>query len=124
MKTKNLSAWGRDKARERYVAGGGVYGRPGKREELEGQRGGSGHGGGSPREDLPGYRPTKDAPTAPTHEWPIHPLRGKEKASGGRAKHDDAKADKSMIKKAMGEHDKQLHGGKHTKITLKRGGRG
>lgn len=34
----------------------------------------------------------------------------------------DEKMDKSLIKKAIGEHDKQLHRGKHTKIKLKDGG--
>ena len=39
------------------------------------------------------------------------------------AKHDDVVEDKKMIKKAFGEHDKQLHGGKKTKLTgLKKGG--
>lgn len=45
-------------------------------------------------------------------------------ASGG---HVDAKADAGMIKKAMGAHDKQLHGGKHTDLGVigdyARGGR-
>jgi len=35
---------------------------------------------------------------------------------------DDLKQDKAMIKKAFREHDKQEHPGKHTKITLKKGG--
>ena len=34
----------------------------------------------------------------------------------------DKKQDKAMIKKAMGQHDKQQHGGKKTKIALKKGG--
>lgn len=37
-------------------------------------------------------------------------------------KHDDVKQDKSMIKKAMGQHDKQQHGGKKTSLALKKGG--
>ena len=38
-------------------------------------------------------------------------------------KHEDVKADKKMIKKAVGMHDKQLHGGKKTKLSgLKKGG--
>jgi hypothetical protein len=45
-------------------------------------------------------------------------------------KHDDAKQDmkmdkkqdKAMIKKAMGQHDKQQHGGKKTALALKKGG--
>lgn len=40
-------------------------------------------------------------------------------AMGGHA---DAKADEAMIRKAIGEHDKQLHGGKHTRLKFKRGG--
>ena len=34
----------------------------------------------------------------------------------------DKKQDKSMIKKAIGQHDAQQHGGKKTKIALKKGG--
>jgi hypothetical protein len=34
----------------------------------------------------------------------------------------DLAQDKAMIKKAFKEHDKQEHPGKHTKITLKKGG--
>jgi len=34
----------------------------------------------------------------------------------------DLAQDKAMIKKAFREHDKQEHPGKHTKITLKKGG--
>ena len=37
-------------------------------------------------------------------------------------KHDDVKQDKAMIKKAIGQHDTQLHGGKKTKLMLKKGG--
>ena len=35
---------------------------------------------------------------------------------------DDMMQDKAMIKKAIGQHDKQLHGGKKTKLALKGGG--
>ena len=38
------------------------------------------------------------------------------------AKHDDIAEDKKLIKKAMGAHDKQLHGGKKTKLPFKKGG--
>jgi len=34
----------------------------------------------------------------------------------------DKKQDKAMIKKAIGQHDTQQHGGKKTKIALKKGG--
>jgi hypothetical protein len=34
----------------------------------------------------------------------------------------DIAQDKAMIKKAFKEHDSQEHPGKHTKITLKKGG--
>ena len=34
----------------------------------------------------------------------------------------DKKQDKSMIKKAMGQHDTQQHGGKKTSLALKKGG--
>lgn len=38
-------------------------------------------------------------------------------------KHEDIKADKKMVKKAVGMHDKQLHGGKKTDLKgLKKGG--
>lgn len=37
-------------------------------------------------------------------------------------KHEDTKQDKAMIKKAISQHDTQLHGGKKTKLTLKKGG--
>jgi hypothetical protein len=41
---------------------------------------------------------------------------------GGMAK-DDKKQDKAMVKKAVGMHDKQQHGGKKTNLaTLKKGG--
>jgi hypothetical protein len=39
-----------------------------------------------------------------------------------RTGHPDAAADKAMIRKAIGEHDKQLHHGEHTKLHLARGG--
>lgn len=38
------------------------------------------------------------------------------------AKHDDVVEDKKLIKKAIGAHDKQLHGGKKTKLPFKKGG--
>lgn len=38
-------------------------------------------------------------------------------------KHDDVVQDKKMVKKAIGMHDKQLHGGKKTDMKgLKKGG--
>lgn len=38
-------------------------------------------------------------------------------------KHEDIKEDKKMMKKAIGMHDKQLHGGKKTDLKgLKKGG--
>jgi len=38
-------------------------------------------------------------------------------------KHEDVVQDKKMIKKAVGMHDKQLHGGKKTNLSgLKKGG--
>jgi len=44
--------------------------------------------------------------------------------SGGMMKHEDIKLDKKMVKKAVGMHDKQLHGGKQTDLAgLKAGGR-
>jgi hypothetical protein len=44
-------------------------------------------------------------------------------AKGGMAKHEDIKMDKKVVKKAVGMHDKQLHGGKKTNLSkLARGG--
>jgi hypothetical protein len=44
-------------------------------------------------------------------------------AKGGMAKHEDVKMDKKVVKKAVGMHDKQLHGGKKTDLAgLKKGG--
>jgi hypothetical protein len=56
--------------------------------------------------------------------------KGKKFGSGGMAKSDmkedmkmDKSQDKAMIKKAVGMHDKQQHGGKKTSLTtLKKGG--
>jgi hypothetical protein len=52
--------------------------------------------------------------------------KGKTFAKGGtmaKMKHDDIVEDKKMIKKAVGMHDKQLHGGKKTDLAaLKKGG--
>ena len=59
--------------------------------------------------------------------------KGKKFGSGGMAKKEmhaekgemkaDVKQDKAMIKKAVGMHDKQLHGGKKTNLSkLKSGG--
>jgi len=46
----------------------------------------------------------------------------KKMAMGGMAK-DDTKKDKAIVKKAVGMHDKQMHGGKKTNLaTLKKGG--
>ena len=42
----------------------------------------------------------------------------------GGAMKDDMKQDKAMVKKAVGMHDKQLHGGKKTDLAkLKKGGK-
>lgn len=56
--------------------------------------------------------------------------KGKKFGGGGMAKHSeksemksDIKQDKAMIKKAVGMHDKQMHGGKKTNLEgLKKGG--
>lgn len=46
------------------------------------------------------------------------------KKEGGIMKHEDVKLDKKIVKKAVGMHDKQLHGGKKTDLAaLKSGGR-
>ena len=42
---------------------------------------------------------------------------------GGMTKHEDIKMDKKVVKKAVGMHDKQLHGGKKTNLSkLAKGG--
>lgn len=44
-------------------------------------------------------------------------------AKGGITKHEDIKMDKKVVKKAVGMHDKQQHGGKKTNLSkLARGG--
>ena len=53
--------------------------------------------------------------------------KGKKFARGGetmaKMKHDDIVEDKKIVKKAIGMHDKQLHGGKKTELGgLKKGG--
>lgn len=50
--------------------------------------------------------------------------KGRKFAKGGLARHEDEAMDKKMIKKAVGMHDKQLHGGKKTDMAkLKKGGK-
>jgi hypothetical protein len=50
--------------------------------------------------------------------------KGKTFKQGGETmKHDDVKMDKKTVKKAVGMHDKQMHGGKKTDLAkLKKGG--
>ena len=49
--------------------------------------------------------------------------KGKKFKEGGAMKHEDIKLDKKIVKKAVGMHDKQQHGGKKTNLaTLKKGG--
>ncbi len=49
--------------------------------------------------------------------------KGKKFAKGGMSKHEDVKMDKKVVKKAVGMHDKQMHGGKKTDLkALKNGG--
>ena len=50
--------------------------------------------------------------------------KGKKFAKGNMSKHEDVKMDKKVVKKAVGMHDKQLHGGKKTDLAaLKKGGK-
>lgn len=59
----------------------------------------------------------------------MHPKSGREKAdklvagagyaAGGRT---DAAQDKKMVRSAFGEHDDQLHHGKHTRLNIAEGG--
>ena len=49
--------------------------------------------------------------------------KGRKFAKGGLTRHEDEAMDKRMIKKAMGMHDNQMHGGKKTDMAkLKKGG--
>lgn len=49
--------------------------------------------------------------------------KGKTFNKGGTMKHSDVKMDKKVVKKAVGMHDKQQHGGKKTNLSaLKKGG--
>ena len=49
--------------------------------------------------------------------------KGKKFAGGGEMDKKDLAQDKKMVKKAVGMHDKQLHGGKKTDLSaLKKGG--
>jgi hypothetical protein len=49
--------------------------------------------------------------------------KGKTFKEGGAMKHSDIKMDKKVVKKAVGMHDKQMHGGKKTNLTtLRKGG--
>ena len=49
--------------------------------------------------------------------------KGKKFREGGAMKHSDIKMDKKVVKKAVGMHENQLHGGKKSNLTkLKSGG--
>jgi hypothetical protein len=49
--------------------------------------------------------------------------KGRKFREGGDMKHSDIKMDKKVVKKAVGMHDKQMHGGKKTDLAaLKKGG--
>jgi hypothetical protein len=49
--------------------------------------------------------------------------KGRKFKEGGEMKHSDVKMDKKVVKKAVGMHDKQQHGGKKTNLSkLARGG--
>jgi hypothetical protein len=49
--------------------------------------------------------------------------KGRKFKEGGAMKHEDMKMDKKVVKKAVGMHEKQLHGGKKSDMSkLKSGG--
>jgi hypothetical protein len=49
--------------------------------------------------------------------------KGRKFNEGGAMKHSDIKMDKKVVKKAVGMHEKQLHGGKKSNLsTLNKGG--
>lgn len=60
-----------------------------------------------------------------SHPYKQHKNAGKSRVSdlygkmakGGAVQHSDAAEDASMVRKAMADHDKQLHGGKHTDLS-------
>jgi hypothetical protein len=54
----------------------------------------------------------------------LNKYTGKKEGGMATMKHEDIKLDKKIVKKAVGMHDKQLHGGKKTNLSaLKAGGR-
>lgn len=70
-------------------------------------------------------------PVRPTVEEPGPMTAYAARARGGRTEgaaderaemNADKASDAAMIRKAMAEHDRQLHGGEHTKLKLARGG--
>jgi hypothetical protein len=48
--------------------------------------------------------------------------KGRKFKEGGAMKHSDVKMDKKVVKKAVGMHEKQLHGGKKSNLTKLRSG--
>ncbi len=48
--------------------------------------------------------------------------KGRKFKEGGTMKHEDIKQDKAMVKKAVGMHEKQLHGGKKADLSALKGG--
>ena len=70
----------------------------------------------------PGFAKKVGVPRSVGEEF-LQADKGKKFNKGGEMKHSDIKMDKKVVKKAVGMHDKQLHGGKKTNLSaLKSGG--
>lgn len=70
----------------------------------------------------PGFAKKVGVPRSVGEEF-LQADKGKKFNKGGEMKHEDVKLDKKIVKKAVGMHDKQLHGGKKTNLSaLKSGG--
>jgi hypothetical protein len=83
--------------------------------------------GPRPRTPIATPTPASGTRTAPTAGVGIKPALGTRAGvgmkKGGDVKHSDVKMDKKVVKKAVGMHEKQLHGGKKSDMSkLKSGG--
>ena len=81
----------------------------------------------APFTKIPNYTGPGAGPTGPANMAKINQvkgmLQGKPMKKGGDVKHSDVKMDKKVVKKAVGMHEKQLHGGKKSDMSkLKSGG--
>ena len=70
----------------------------------------------------PAFAKKVGVPTKVAKEFNRADIGKKFNEGGETMKHEDIKLDKAMAKKAVGMHDKQLHGGKKTDLTKLKGG--